>query len=105
MITNLDERSFDEILFGSELPVLIDFWATWCGPCKAIAPILEEIDLEYKDKLSIAKIDVDQNQQTATRYNVQSIPTLILFIDGIEKARIVGSMGKQALLQKLEGLI
>jgi thioredoxin 1 len=96
----ISEATFDEEVLGAEQPVLVDFWAEWCGPCKMIAPILEEIAQEHPG-LRIAKLNVDDNPDIARRYSVMSIPTLIVFRDGTEVARIVGAKGKAQLLQEL----
>ncbi len=104
-INTLTDATFDEEVGGSDLPVLVDFWAEWCGPCKQIAPILEEIAGEYPDKIRIAKLNVDENPQVTMRYNVMSIPTMIVF-DGPEAAaRIVGAKPKGQLLQELSSFL
>lgn len=101
-ITALNDATFDEMVKSSERPVLVDFWAEWCGPCKMIAPILEEIAQEKESQLSVAKLDVDHSLEIAGRYEVMSIPTLILFKEGEPVARIVGARPKGALLRELE---
>ena len=100
-IVFLSDSTFDETVGGSDTPVLVDFWAEWCGPCKMIAPVPEEIAEEYDGKLRIVKLNVDDNPQTARRFDVMSIPTLILFQDGQPKKRMVGAKGKNALLADL----
>jgi len=97
----LTEQTFDEEIKGSEGPVLVDFWAEWCGPCKMIAPILDEIAHDNVGKLRIAKINIDENLELARRFEVMSIPTLILFKDGEPQLRIIGAKGKGQLLQEL----
>ncbi len=97
----LSDSTFDETLFSEDL-LLVDFWAEWCGPCKMIAPILEEISHEKKGVLEIGKLDVDDNMETARRYEVMSIPTLILFKKGEPVARLVGARSKSALLKEIE---
>lgn len=99
---HVSDEEFDSKVLQSDKPVITDFWAEWCGPCKMIAPILEDIAEEYEDQLTVAKLDVDENPNTAIRYGVQSIPTLILFKDGQEAARLVGAMSKDRLLSQLE---
>ena len=101
-ITILSTTTFDEVIGGSENPVLVDFWAEWCGPCKMIAPILEEIAVEQGEKIKIAKLNVDEAADIARRFEVMSIPTLIMFNDGVPTKRIVGAKGKAALLEDLE---
>jgi thioredoxin 1 len=100
-ITTLTDATFDEVIGASEKPVLVDFWAEWCGPCKMIAPILEELASEQADKFVIGKLDVDVNVATATKFSVMSIPTLLLFKNGEVVARLVGAKPKGALLQEI----
>lgn len=97
----VSDASFSTDVLSSNKPVLVDFWATWCGPCKMIAPVLEEIASERSDKLTVAKLDVDANPETAQNFQVVSIPTMILFKDGQPVKRIVGAKGKAALLREL----
>ena len=104
-ISTLTDSTFDEEISGSDGPVLVDFWAEWCGPCKMIAPILEEIASEQGDKLRIAKLNVDENLEIARRFEVMSIPTLILFKDGQPQRRLIGAKGKGQLLQELEAFL
>lgn len=100
-ITTLTDATFDEVVGASEKPILVDFWAEWCGPCKMIAPILEELAVEQSDKFTIGKLDVDLNVATATKFSVMSIPTLLLFKDGEVVARLVGAKPKGAMLQEI----
>jgi thioredoxin 1 len=101
-ITNLTDQTFDEEIKSSNEPVLVDFWAEWCGPCKMIGPTLEEISKDFAGRLKVAKLNVDDAQGTAQRYEVMSIPTLILFKDGEPRLRIVGAKGKGQLLQEID---
>ena len=100
-ILTLSDSTFDETIGASDTPVLVDFWAEWCGPCKMIAPTLAEIAGEQRGKLAIAKINVEDNPDTARRYDVMSIPTLLVFQNGEQVKRIVGAKGKGQLLQDL----
>jgi thioredoxin 1 len=97
-ISTYTDATFDEQIGSSSVPVVVDFWAEWCGPCKMVAPILEEIAQEKAGSLAIAKLNVDDNPDVARRFGVMSIPTMIVFKDGQEAARIVGAKGKSQLL-------
>ena len=99
------DSSFVDDVLTSEKPVLVDFWATWCGPCKMVAPVLEEIAAENGEKLTIAKLDIDENPNTARDYQVMSIPTLILFQGGKPVKQIVGAKPKAALLSDLSEVL
>ena len=92
------EETFDTEVLKSTEPVLVDFWAAWCGPCRVIAPTVEELAVEYQGRLKVVKVDVDQNQEVAIRYGVQSIPTLMVFKDGKMVERVLGAMPKPRLV-------
>lgn len=96
-IVHVSDSSFDADVLQSEKPVLVDYWAEWCGPCKMIAPILDEVSGEYDDKLQIAKLDVDANQSTSMKYGIRGVPTLMLFKDGDVVATHVGALTKSQL--------
>jgi len=104
-IANLTVETFDELVASADGPVLVDFWAEWCGPCKMIAPILDEIATEHGESISIAKVNVDEAGEIAQRYQVQSIPTLIVFNNGEPAKRMVGASGKAKLLEDLAEFI
>jgi len=101
-LTSLSEETFDEEVGSSDLPLVVDFWAEWCGPCRMVAPVLEALAEENAGKLRIAKLNVDDAPNIARRFEVMSIPTLILFKDGEAKHRITGARGKGQLLQELD---
>ena len=101
-IITLTSSTFDETVASSDLPIVVDFWAEWCGPCKMIAPILGEIAVEQQGKVTIAKLNVDENPDLAMRFNVMSIPTLLVFQKGEVAKRLVGAKGKGQLLQELD---
>ncbi|WP_067469627.1 thioredoxin [Nocardia amamiensis] len=103
-VTVTDASFADDVLL-SEKPVLVDFWADWCGPCKMVAPVLEEIAGTHADALTIAKLDVDANPNTARDYQILSLPTMMLFRGGKPVKQIVGAKGKAALLRELEDVI
>jgi thioredoxin 1 len=101
-IINITNENFESEVLKADKPVLVDFWAEWCGPCKMIAPILEQIAEEYKDRLTLAKLDVEENQNIAMQYAVRSIPTLMLFKGGDVQVQHVGMLSKEQLGQLLE---
>jgi len=96
-ITHLSDASFEQDVLQSQLPVLVDYWAEWCGPCKMIAPILDEISKEYAGRLKIAKLNIDDNKQTPPKYGIRGIPTLMLFKNGNVEATKVGALSKSQL--------
>lgn len=100
-IVTLTSSNFDEAIKSNDTPMVVDFWAEWCGPCKTIAPVLSEIATEQTGKLTVAKLNVDEHGDIAQRYNVMSIPTLLVFDKGEMKKRLVGAKGKSQLLQEL----
>lgn len=101
-LMTLTSATFDETIGSSSVPVVVDFWAEWCGPCKMITPILNEIASEQQGKITIAKLNVDEHGDIAMRFNVMSIPTLLVFQNGELRKRMVGAKGKGQLLQELE---
>lgn len=96
LITHLSDKSFEEAI-NSDTPTLVDFWATWCGPCRAIAPLLESAASDYEGKVRITKLDVDQNPQSAMKYGVRNIPTLLLFRNGEQIGKHVGALNRRTL--------
>jgi len=96
-ITHVTDSSFDQEVLSVDGPVLVDYWAEWCGPCKMIAPLLDAIADEYQDKLRVVKLNIDENPQTPPKYNIRGIPTLLLFRDGSVAAQQVGAVSKAQL--------
>lgn len=104
-VVEVNDGNFDEEVIQSDVPVLVDFWAPWCGPCKAIGPVIEELAAEYGDKLKVVKVNVDENKEAAMRYNVRGIPNLIFFKNGEAQNQIVGAVAKQELAKAVEQLV
>lgn len=104
-VQELSDTTFEETIQNSSTPVLVDFWAEWCGPCRRIAPIVEEIAREYNGRLLVAKVDVDANQNVAQKHNIQSIPTLMIFKNGELKERLLGAQPKQNLVEVIERFV
>ena len=104
-ILSLSDDSFETDVLKSDMPVLVDYWAEWCGPCKMIAPILDEIATEYGDRLKICKLDIDANQDTPPKYGIRGIPTLMLFKDGDVAATKIGALSKSQLAAFLDSNI
>lgn len=100
-IVNATDATFEQEVLNADLPVLVDFWATWCGPCQAIAPTLEALADEYQGKVKIVKVDVDANPQSASQYGIRSIPTLFVFEDGEKVDMVMGLQPKEQLAQLL----
>lgn len=105
MATKQQFNSFQELLSGSDLPVLVDFYATWCGPCQMMAPILEQVNAQLKQQLRVVKIDTDKYPQLASQYHIHALPTLVLFKQGKPVERIEGAMSAQALVEQLQTLL
>ncbi len=104
-INTLDQATFAEEVAAAEKPVVVDFWAEWCGPCKMLAPILDEVATENADKITVAKVNVDENPDLARQFDIRSIPTLIVFKDGQPAHRFQGASGKAGLLQNLSDFL
>ena len=103
MALEFTDSNFQELVLNSDKPVLVDFWAEWCGPCRAVGPVVEEIAKEYDGKAVVGKLNVDNNPQVAMKYGIRSIPTLLVIKNGAEVERHVGIASKAALVGKLEG--
>jgi len=104
-IVTATDQNFQETVLGSDKPVLVDFWAAWCGPCRMIAPLVEQLATEYEGRAVIAKVDVDENPQISMQYGIRSIPALIFFKDGRPVDQVVGAVPKRMLAERLDALV
>jgi thioredoxin 1 len=104
-VRQVNERDFDQVVLKSKTPVLVDFWAEWCGPCRTITPVVEAIAEQYGDAARVFKLNVDDSPAVAQRYGIQGIPTLILFQDGVEKERIVGAASREKISRTIDRYI
>lgn len=104
-VIEFTKDNFQAEVIDGDVPVLVDFWATWCGPCRAVAPVVEELATEYEGRLKVGKVDVDSEQQLAADFGVRSIPTLLIFKDGKPAETIVGAVPKSQLVDKLQGVL
>lgn len=102
---NVGEQTFDKVVLQSEIPVLVDFWAAWCGPCRAVAPVLDQIAAENEGKIRIVKVNVDEEPTLAAQYRITSIPAMKVFKGGEEVRELIGAMPKQMIEQQLEGIL
>ena len=101
-VSDVTDQEFETAILKSETPVLVDFWADWCVPCHMVSPVVEEIGIDKAESMKVAKLNVDDNPTTAQQYGVMSIPTLILFVGGEERARVVGAKPKEAILREID---
>lgn len=104
-LVEITENNFEQEVISSDVPVLIDFWAVWCGPCKMVAPIVEELATEYAGKLKVGKCDVDSNQSIAVKYGIRSIPTLLVFKNGEVVQQMIGASPKQVIQSKVDEIL
>lgn len=105
MVLEVSDQNFEDEVIKSDLPVVIDLWAPWCGPCRMVGPVIEKLAEKYDGKVKFCKLNVDENQQTAVRYSVMSIPTLLFFKDGKVADTVIGAMPEQALKPRIDALL